>query len=387
MKLTRPSFFDEFECIADKCNYNCCHTWCITLDDKTVEKYKTFEGSFGDKIRSFMKLSDSGKYVIKFDENGKCPMLTENGLCEIVLKKGPEYISEVCKVFPKMFTMYTGIAEIALSNACPAVVEFMYREKKLSFETYEIDDVLNYDFDDEMGGNTAFCREIRQNIINLLQLEEFPLWGKEYIVSKSLKKIEELYKKNDFEAIRFEMKIYGNSDYLKKYIESLENLEPNYELKISFLQNLYAITGGIKENVLMKYYNKIISGADNLTIEEIIDIYKRFDGEVLKDIEYVFENCLVNDLFYKFLIRTEKTKGLNIYERCMSIFMIQELIKFVMCMYWYANDKSINKSEQIGIISILSRKLLHNDKEVLRFCRYCEEKGFFSTAYLFIILR
>lgn len=93
MRLIRPVFYNEFECIADKCSYSCCAGWNISIDSNTAKEYKTFTGEIGEKVKECVVSEDSSTYHIKLDENKRCPFLRENGLCEIVLKKGPEYLS------------------------------------------------------------------------------------------------------------------------------------------------------------------------------------------------------------------------------------------------------------------------------------------------------
>ena len=46
MKLRTPDYFDEFKCIADKCEDTCCAGWGIVIDDKSYEKYLSIEGKF-----------------------------------------------------------------------------------------------------------------------------------------------------------------------------------------------------------------------------------------------------------------------------------------------------------------------------------------------------
>ena len=49
MRLIRPVFYNEFECIADKCSYSCCAGWNISIDSNTAKENKTFKGEIGDR--------------------------------------------------------------------------------------------------------------------------------------------------------------------------------------------------------------------------------------------------------------------------------------------------------------------------------------------------
>ncbi len=388
MRFIRPDFYDEFECTADKCSYSCCMEWNISIDNDTAEKYKAFTGELGEKVNKCLISGDYSEYQIKLDENKRCPFLRENGLCEIVLKKGPEYLSKTCTRFPRSFAFYGDVAEISLSSACPAVTEFMFRKEQLSFSEDYINDVIDFNINDPLNKHILFGEEIRRFFIDILRLKEFPLWVKQYFVACLSKKIEEYYENKDYDSCLAEMEIYNNLDYLREYSKSVMAIKPNYILKFNFLCGLYKYFGGVYMETLTKY-NDVIANSmieiDNFTIEELTGIYERFNAEVYKDIEYAFENICMNDLFLKFFSKVKEKW--TVYEKCMSVFLLHSLIKFVMSVYWYANNYSISQNERIDIISIFSRKVLHNDGAIVNFCKEQEDEGLFNPSYLFVIIR
>ena len=42
MRYIKPTYYDEFKCIADKCPDTCCAGWQIVIDEETLDKYQTF---------------------------------------------------------------------------------------------------------------------------------------------------------------------------------------------------------------------------------------------------------------------------------------------------------------------------------------------------------
>ena len=50
MIYTRPDYFSEFTCIADKCPDTCCAGWQIVIDEESLEKYKKIKHSKERKV-------------------------------------------------------------------------------------------------------------------------------------------------------------------------------------------------------------------------------------------------------------------------------------------------------------------------------------------------
>ena len=52
MIISKPDYYDEFKCLADKCEDTCCAGWQIVIDDESLEAYKEVEGDFGERLRN-----------------------------------------------------------------------------------------------------------------------------------------------------------------------------------------------------------------------------------------------------------------------------------------------------------------------------------------------
>ena len=66
MKLRVPDYYDEFQCIADKCSDNCCiGGWEIDIDEDTYERYQQMSGETGEKLRSSIIQTEDGDYCFR----------------------------------------------------------------------------------------------------------------------------------------------------------------------------------------------------------------------------------------------------------------------------------------------------------------------------------
>lgn len=121
MKTVAPDYYTQFKCIASDCENNCCHDWIITIDSRTARVYKNFPGPLGEKLRKNIEdFERDGKPCtkIRLMQNGKCPFLTSDNLCELVLEKGPDMLCEVCAGHPRFRNEWSCRDEFGLGIAC-----------------------------------------------------------------------------------------------------------------------------------------------------------------------------------------------------------------------------------------------------------------------------
>ena len=110
-----PNYYDNFNCIAGRCKHNCCIGWEIDIDDETMELYQSLDGALADKIRANIE-GEPPHFVLK--ENGRCPFLNEQGLCDIILELGDGGICDICYLHPRFSHFYEDFTETGLGLCC-----------------------------------------------------------------------------------------------------------------------------------------------------------------------------------------------------------------------------------------------------------------------------
>lgn len=151
MEIRVPHYYRKFQCTADKCPDTCCAGWQIVIDEKTLEKYHTYEGAFGNRLANSI---DWREGVFKQYEDKRCAFLDENNLCDIYTEAGPEMFCRTCKSYPRHFEEFENVREISLAMSCPEAaklilaskepVSFVTVEKKYKEDIYEDFDFLLY---------------------------------------------------------------------------------------------------------------------------------------------------------------------------------------------------------------------------------------------------
>ena len=117
MELFFPPYYHGFRCVADRCPDSCCHEWTVDIDPQTAARYRAMEGDLGDRLRAVLQDTDDGTIMV--NENGRCPMWRQDGLCRIQAACGHEALGETCRNFPRLRHDYGDFVELGLELSCP----------------------------------------------------------------------------------------------------------------------------------------------------------------------------------------------------------------------------------------------------------------------------
>ena len=139
--LTRyPEYYNDFQCLAGSCPDTCCGLWNIVVDTDAKSRYEAMEGPLGERLRAAMTVVDGEDCIVPV--NGRCPMLTEDHLCAIILEQGTDCLCTTCDEHPRFTEIYGGLQEVTLALSCPKAADLLLdRQEPLSFLTRS-DDTL-----------------------------------------------------------------------------------------------------------------------------------------------------------------------------------------------------------------------------------------------------
>ena len=139
MKIFFPYYYKDFRCIAERCKNSCCIGWEIGIDDETMAKYSSLNGELGDDIRSHICMDDS---VISMGESGRCPFLTDSGLCRIISRMGEEWTSHICREHPRFYHIAGGRVEGGIGAVCEEACRIILSSDDFA-EFTEVDRVID----------------------------------------------------------------------------------------------------------------------------------------------------------------------------------------------------------------------------------------------------
>ena len=188
MDIYAPSYYKKFVCIADKCKNSCCIDWEIDIDSDTYEKYIAEGGRLSESITE----ADGCRcFELK---DGRCPHLTETGLCEIIMNYGESYLTEICREHPRFYNHVGCRIEAGLGLVCEEAARIILTDtESFSMEKIGEDESIRSECPDF----AAQALRQRDSMIAAVLAEGMPLQEKirilerEYRVSVGIHSMEE----------------------------------------------------------------------------------------------------------------------------------------------------------------------------------------------------
>ena len=198
MKLRVPGYYKHFTCIADKCIDNCCFGgWQIDIDEETIDYYDTVQGDFGDRLKKYVD-KEAGCFKLN---NGQCPFLLSNNLCEIYKELGPEHMGLVCTQFPRFTEYYGNIKETGIGMACEEAARIILNDSTpFILEETDIDEEEIWGEYDSSLGQSLFI--LRDKIMSMLDDTSLSLSDKLCVILDKCDYLQNLINNNNYDEIR-----------------------------------------------------------------------------------------------------------------------------------------------------------------------------------------
>lgn len=137
MKFRVPSYYKKFQCIAGACRHSCCIGWEVDIDEDTASYYKSVKGALGERMEKYMMQDETAYFAL--EENGWCPFLNQQKLCDICIELGEEALSEVCTEYPRFTMEYGNVREKILSLSCEEVGRLVFStDEKITWQEWEM---------------------------------------------------------------------------------------------------------------------------------------------------------------------------------------------------------------------------------------------------------
>ncbi|MEG2428831.1 MAG: flagellin lysine-N-methylase [Oscillospiraceae bacterium] len=404
-KIIKPSFYDTFACIADKCKANCCTGWRVDVSKNSYELVKKTKMSneMQEKINKYYKRDKKnvnnailGYAHIKLREDGACSFLDEQGLCSLQKECGYKVLPTLCQNYPRTCVSQDGKTyEFAIDNSCEAVVSLLLKQKDgIEYISGEMS-IDNMNLDIRIGllvpeNFKKYYWDVRMLSIATLQSTQYSLDDRMLIMGLFLQKICEFDKNNETEKI-------------PSYVDNMISLLEKDEFKgtfddlnthsFEFLQDTFAFLSkstvasnayAANRDIFIKIIENITSPKDDNSQVFQLDIEKYNKQKDLFE-KYceknprVIENVIVNN----FQVNHFPFKTCNIWEN-----YIEQCVYYNMTKLFCAAllDENLNDEAIIDGVRILSRTFSHT-QEYIKMVKDCIEKSNDKLANMAFLIK
>ncbi|MDO5521262.1 MAG: flagellin lysine-N-methylase [bacterium] len=369
----KPTYYDEFSCIADRCSISCCQEWKIEVDQHTKKKWSSLQLENEWKtIDSYVRAKD-GMNLIKLDEEKRCPFLNEKKLCKLVSQFGEEALSKTCTTFPRETKEFEDRTESCLVACCPEVVDMLSKLKEVRF-TEEADAVTE-----------DVLVELRSLLMELVADQSYST-GKAMMMCFYL--LLDLYGKE--EVTSREIESYRSGKILKELSDAIDNMEfssintfdENNELFLDLAVNYR------KEKLYSSFLEPIAELAEQYSKgydeDEVYDQIEEFEDK-LASYEPLFRNYLVSELFNNGLHPESDLESMVALFQWIAL--EYAVIRHTVLLQWLLhNEEEIEYTKVRDSIVIISRMTGYEEDDIFEYLENSFQSILWDWGYLALLL-
>lgn len=372
MLYTVPDYYKKFHCLAGDCPATCCAGWQIVIDSKSLRKYASMKGSFGNRVRN----SVNWKEHVFLQYNKRCAFLNEDNLCDMHIEAGPEMMCATCRKYPRHIEVFENEREISLSMSCPAAAELILKRKSPVTFRYAEDE--KQDAEDESFDLLLYSalQDVRKQCFEFLQNRSEPVFLR---MAKVLALVHDVQNRIDRGMI-FEIQSVLES-YRKERVQ--RRLEKKFLAEKADIENGWQILNLLGElevldqNWAVEVENvKAILRTAHKMEEGKRDIRTFFDSHVISEEEY--EQMMVYYLYTYFCGAVYDGQALAKAKMAAASTMIWA---WMCCAHWLASEGKLSFEERLRLAWRFSRELEHSDLNLNKMEELGRELSFFELYF------
>ena len=344
------SYRNKFQCVGSDCNLTCCAGWNVHIDKDTYYKYKSDPLIFKhvSKLKGENVSRTSNTFAkINLKDNGDCPLLDENMLCNVQKNLGEKALSKTCSQFPRQDYVINNIQTKALTLGCPEVVKLAVFDDSPTEVVASVDITTS-----ESSIATA------QALINFLKDSSRPSWQKLLVISSTMKVADQKTRLNYFklsEVLRNIEANLGDSTIDNNSIFQVETLYP--VIAVDRLEKQRITLSNIKQN------SRLYIDQNGPNLEQRVKKYV-LASELFKLTEaggnYSWLDKTVANEIFKMHSKLGGDSAVA-QETVTEIILISAMANFFTILNFGYNDFKVSKDDFANTIALIYRKLGHND--------------------------
>lgn len=380
MLFRYPKYYEQFHCIADRCEDTCCAGWEIDIDSASYEYYMSVEGEFGERLRQSIKeyeMDDEDVYeqhgfILK--EHRRCPFLDEHNLCDLYRELGEEALCDVCTDTPRNYLEYGGARELSLSAGCAEAGRLLYgREEPISFVEKEIKGQLDFKESEEELLLAEQIRFARDKAITILQNRNLPLQKRIFYFLHFAENVQQCLNEEAVKEIRnMDTSAYFHDSTNVEYKREIASVYRCFLARLRTFTELESISEEWEEILclLQKRYVEPEEGAFLYESEQ-----QKFWQEIQRQSRvYEYEHLLV---YYSFLCLARCVDDYDFLAKAKLVVTSFLMIRDMDCAWYAEHDEEYSKEDRVRMARIYAKEVEHSGENL----QYLAEEFLFEDTY------
>jgi lysine-N-methylase len=401
-----PSYMQQFSCIGTACEDTCCVGWSVNIDQATYKKYSKVKEieltPLLDKkvTRNRSNPSEVNYAKIKMD-TGRCPILSEDGLCKIQAKLGEDYLSDTCAIYPRVSNVMNEVLERSATMSCPEIARLaLLNPDGIDFEVIEesvdVRNVIAKRIDSRTAASNKvekYFAELRVMSIEILQNRKYTLADRLVILGMFFHRAQDYIDAKRLDELPNLIAEYTRYIHEGAMDEGLRQIPLQYAIQMELVKELAdeGVLHGIKNNryaeCLIQYVNGINYTPDT-NIEELAEryqaAYELYYKPFMDQHEYMLENYLVNYAFKSLFPLGGHSTVVEAYMMMVVHYAMVKLHLIGMAGY-HKSDFHID--HVVKLIQSFAKTVEHNNNYLRRIMQLLKDNNYISMAYMAILIK
>ncbi len=374
MKITVPDYYKDFKCIAGDCEDTCCAGWQVDVDDASYAYYKTITGPFGDRLHSVMVDGvKGGEGQFRIREDGRCPFLNDNNLCDLYAELGEDALCVTCDQYPRYTCEFGNYRETGIALSCKTAAELILKDDRTPGFVQSENDESFFGLNNIDGMLFLTLKKARQKAYSIVWDRKYTIWER----MEQLLVYAEGLQKNIKKSARL-------AEYVAEYHvkDSFAEKKLSAKQEIKYYHSIWKYY--MKQVIIKKEWPMLVKDIqENLYLGEYESDTKAF-AEYYKNREYEYENLITYFIYRYFL------KAVFDYDVLTKVKMgIVSVLLIRQCDIgrWLSADRELTFKEQVDICHLYSREVEHSEENFAALCRIFKSKKEFSIKNLINLIK
>lgn len=387
MEYRIPHYFNDFRCVAAECEDTCCAGWAIVIDENTLEKYKSIQGAFGNRLRNSIDWKE-GSFL---QYNKRCAFLNEDNLCDLHMEAGEHMLCDTCRDYPRHKEEYEGLREGSLSLSCIEAAKIILGcTEPVQFITFQ-DEEEDEEFEDFDYLLFTKLMDAREKIIGMLQNRDVDLMIRIASVLDLAQKMQNALDADEMFRIDEMLETFGAMNQMLEFQKNVEEQQIGENEYCGTMRKLFRTFS--KLEVLKEDWPEYVKKAEFMlygdgqrTYEENRQKFHKSVG--LKSSSHDIWACWLEQLmvYFVFTYFCGAVYDDNIVGKMQTAVVSTLLIQELAIAKWLEQNGRLDFEGFVDIAHRVSREIEHSDLNLNRMEKLCEKTPIFQVESLMKIL-